>query len=73
MARGTTLLARRLHETATNEWGWGFHTVRGGIDPADLRFRPKDVGVTRMLKDVSSGDETISSPGATGPRSWQAG
>ena len=40
MARGITLPGLRLHETATNEWGWGFHTVRGGIDPGDHRFRP---------------------------------
>ena len=26
-----------------------------------------------MLKDFSSGDEIISSPGATGPRRWQEG
>ena len=50
MATGTSLPARRLHETATNEWGWGFHTVRGGIDPGDLRFRNQDVGSFRMLK-----------------------
>ena len=23
------------------EWGWGFYTVRGGIDPWDHRFRPR--------------------------------
>ena len=26
-----------------------------------------------MVNDFSSGDETISSPGVTGPRSWQEG
>ena len=47
--------------------------MRGGIDPDYFRFRPRDVGGLRMLKDFSSGDETISSPGATGPQSWQEG
>ena len=51
----------------------GFDTVRGGIDPGDLRLRPQHVGVIRMLKDFSSGDETILSPGATGPRRWHEG
>ena len=73
LAKGTSLPAHRLHETATNEWGWGFHNVRGGFDPDDHRFRPRDVGGLRMLKDFSSGDEIISSPGATGPQSWQEG
>ena len=45
MAREITLPARRLHDTVTNQWDWGFHNVRGGIDPGDLRFRPQDVGV----------------------------
>ena len=50
-----------------------FHTVRGGINPGDLRFRPQDVGIFGMVNDVSSGDEGISCPGATGPRSWEEG
>ena len=25
--------------------GWGFQTVRGGIDPGDHRLRPRFVGV----------------------------
>ena len=33
MAKETSLPAHRLHETATNEWDWGFHTVGGVIDP----------------------------------------
>ena len=28
-------------QSAITQWGWGFHTLRGGIDPRDLRFRPR--------------------------------
>ena len=31
--------------------GWGFHTLRSGIDPGDLRFRLRDVGVVEIWKD----------------------
>ena len=41
MAKETYLPAHRLHETATKEWGWGFHTVRGGIDPGISVFAPR--------------------------------
>ena len=52
LARGATLAARWLHESfsqsATSELGWGFHTLRGGIDPGDLRLRPRVVGVVEI-------------------------
>ena len=32
-------------QSAISPLGWGFHTVRGGIDPGDHRFRPWFVGV----------------------------
>ena len=31
-------------QSAITQWGWGFHTLRGGIDPGDLRLRPRLVG-----------------------------
>ena len=31
--------------------GWGFHTVRGGIDPGDHRICPRFVGVVYLYKD----------------------
>ena len=31
--------------SAISQWRWGFHTVRGGIDPEDHRSRPLFVGV----------------------------
>ena len=38
-------------QSATSHWGWGFHTVRGGIDAGDLRFRPWVVGIVEIWKD----------------------
>ena len=44
LAREATLAARWLYishsQPATSQWGWGFHSVLGGINPGDLRFRP---------------------------------
>ena len=31
--------------------GWGFHTVRIGIDPDDHRFRPRFVEAANLCKD----------------------
>ena len=33
-------------------WGWGFHTVRGGVAPGKLNFLSRDVGVVEIWKDV---------------------
>ena len=53
LARGETLGARWFHEPQpiTSQYGSGFHTVRGGIDPWDHHFRPRFVGVAHGLKD----------------------
>ena len=32
-------------QSTVSQLGWGLHTVRGGIDPGDLRFRPRVVAV----------------------------
>ena len=62
LARGATLAARWLHEPQPisnhPEWGWGFHTLWGGIDPGDLFFRPRVVGVVEIWREFSSGDKT---------------
>ena len=29
-----------LSQSAISKWGWGFHTVRGGLDPEGHSFRP---------------------------------
>ena len=41
-----------LSQSATSLLGWRFHTLRGGIDPGDLRFRPRVVGVVEIFRDV---------------------
>ena len=53
MAQGATLTARWLHEPqpiSNHPMGLGFHTLRGGIDPEDPRFRPRVVGVVETRK-----------------------
>ena len=57
LSREATLAARWLHEPlgqsiSNQPVGWGFHTVRGGFDPGELRFRPRVVGVVEILKDL---------------------
>ena len=49
------------------------HTLRGGIDPGDLRFRPQVFGVVEIWKDFCPGDGNLSSLGAAGPRRWPEG
>ena len=53
---------------ATSQCGWGFHTLRGDIDPGDRHFRLRVAGVVDMWRELSSGDETLSSLGAAEPR-----
>ena len=51
LGRGTTTAARWLHERQpiSNQLvGWGFYTAPGGIDPRDLCFRPRVVGVVEV-------------------------
>ena len=57
-------------QLATSQCGWGFYTVRSGIDPGDLRFRPRVIGIEEVLRDFSSGNKTLSSPGAAGLQQW---
>ena len=38
-------------QSAIGRQGWGFHTVRGGFDPGDHRFRPQVVGVVDVWRD----------------------
>ena len=40
-------------QSATSQRDWGLHTMRGGIDPGDLRFRPRVVGVAKVYGRVS--------------------
>ena len=57
----TPVLPGRV-ELALGTPGWGFHIVRGGIDPGDRRFRPRGVGIVDVWKAFSSRDGPLSSP-----------
>ena len=37
--------------SAIGQWGWDFHTVQGGFDAEDHRFRPWVVGVEVIWRD----------------------
>ena len=47
-----------LSKLVTSQLGWGFHTSRAGINPNDLYFRPRVVGVVKLVRGFSSGDKT---------------
>ena len=42
-------------QSAITQWGWGFHTLRGGIDPGDVSFRPRVVGDVEIWKSFEPG------------------
>ena len=60
-------------QSAIRQWGWGFHTVRGGIGPGDLRFCPWVVRVVKVCWEFSSEDGNLSSLRAAGRRRWPEG
>lgn len=39
-------------KTVNQPVGFGFHTLRGGVDAGDVRFRPRVVGVVYILKGI---------------------
>ena len=49
--RGALALCTIPSQSAIGQWVWGFHTVRGGFDPGDHRFRPRVVGVVKVWSD----------------------
>ena len=55
-----------LSQSATSQCGWGRQILRGGIDPADLRFRRRVVEVIDLWKTFQFGDGNLSSPGCVG-------
>ena len=42
----------RPSQSATGEWGWGIYTMKSGVYPVELHFRPRGVGVVEIWKDV---------------------
>ena len=57
-----------LSQLLTSQLGWGFHTLRAGIDQEDLRFRPRVIRGVEIWTDFRSGDANLSSPATAGPR-----
>ena len=60
-------------QSAITQRGWGFHTLRGGIEPGDVYFSPRAVGVVEIWREFSSEDKTLSSLRPAGPRRWPEG
>ena len=65
---GNPLFAGSLYEAATSERGWGFHTLRGGLDRGNLRLCSRVVEVAGIWMIFLSGDETAPFPGSAGPQ-----
>ena len=70
---GNPLFAGSLYETETSERGWGFHTLRSGLDRGNLRLCCRVVEVTEIWMIFLSGDETAPFPGSAGPQRWPEG
>ena len=63
-------------QSAISQWGWGFHTVRSAIDPWELISVPGLLELYIYIyawRSFCSGDGTLSSKGAAGPRRWPEG
>ena len=48
--RGALALCTIPNQSAIGQWGWGFHTVRGGFDPGDHRFSPQSCRCCRRVE-----------------------
>ena len=46
---------RTMANQKIGRWGCDFHTVRGGINPDDIRACPRDVGVIDVWMDSDPG------------------
>ena len=42
-------------QSEIDRWRWDFHTVRGGINPVDIRVFPRVVGVVDVWMDSDPG------------------
>ena len=60
------------NQSASSQWGWGFHAVWDGIDPGDFRFRPWVVGSCRDLGGLIISGWDLILPGCGGTR-WPEG
>ena len=50
-------LAQHMNPTQSEigRWGWDFDTVRGGINPDDIRVHPRVVEVVHLWMDSDPG------------------
>lgn len=65
LSRGATNDAGWRNKPCQSEFspqGWGFHTLRGGIDFEDVRFYPRVVGIVHVWKDLGSRGGTPGRP-----------
>ena len=46
---------RTMVNQKIGRWGWDLHTVRGGINPDDIRVRPRVFGVVDVWMDSDPG------------------
>ena len=60
-------------QSAISQWCWGFHTLSGGIDQRDLRFRSQVVRVIEIWKDFWNGECEIFVPRFGGISTWARG
>ena len=72
--RGALALCMIPSHSGIGRWSWGFHIVRGRIDPGDRRFRHRFVGVEEVWKDFEPWRGSYPpSHGATGPELFPKG
>ena len=55
LPRWSWLNVRIMANQEVGRWGWDFHTVRGGINPNDIRVRPQVVGEVAVCMDSDPG------------------
>ena len=53
---GTSTMSPSLILNQPGQWGWNFHTIRGGVDSRDVRFRLRVVGFIDVRNYFLSGD-----------------
>ena len=56
-----------LSQSVISRWKWGFHTVRGGVDPEGRRFCPQLVRGVDVRRGFRFGEGTLSCPGVVEP------
>ena len=63
LPRWSWLNIRTIANQKIGRWGWDFHTVRGGINPDDIRVCPRVVGVVDVCGWIPTRYVTLLCPG----------